>query len=37
MFYQYASHLSFVLILLIGSIVALLMVYLEKTNKRGTQ
>lgn len=34
MSYQYASHMSFVLILLIGSIVALLMVYLKKSNKR---
>ncbi|WP_375141662.1 EYxxD motif small membrane protein [Bacillus sp. EB600] len=33
-FYQYASHLSFVLILLIGSIIALLLVYMRKSNKR---
>ncbi|WP_337189724.1 EYxxD motif small membrane protein [Bacillus dakarensis] len=34
MFWEYVSDLSFVLIILIGSIVALLYAYMKRTNKR---
>ncbi|WP_407691446.1 EYxxD motif small membrane protein [Robertmurraya mangrovi] len=34
MFWEYVSDMSFVLITLIGSIVALLFVYIKKSNRR---
>ncbi|MFE8697073.1 EYxxD motif small membrane protein [Cytobacillus sp. FJAT-53684] len=34
MFWEYLTDMSFVLIALIGSIVALLFVYIRKSNKR---
>jgi hypothetical protein len=36
MFWEYVSDMSFVLIALIGSIVALLFVYIKKSRKRQT-
>lgn len=33
-FYQYIAHMSFVLIILIGSIVALLFAYMRKSSRR---
>jgi len=36
MFWEYVSDMSFVLITLIGSIVALLFVYIKKSGKRQT-
>ncbi|MEH7438831.1 EYxxD motif small membrane protein [Neobacillus drentensis] len=34
MFWEYVSHMSFVLIVIIGSIVALLYTYMRRSNKR---
>jgi hypothetical protein len=34
MFYEYFTHMSFVLIILIGGIVALIYAYMRKSNRR---
>ncbi|WP_373463282.1 EYxxD motif small membrane protein [Bacillus sp. SORGH_AS_0510] len=34
MFWEYVSHMSFVLIVIIGSIVALLFAYMRRSSKR---
>ncbi|MDR6120544.1 hypothetical protein QFZ87_000141 [Bacillus sp. SLBN-46] len=34
MFWEYVSHMSFVLIVIIGSIVALLYTYMRRSSKR---